>query len=205
MPRPAATEEERAATRQRIRRAAADLHREGGLEAVTVRAVAKKAGISTGLLYSYFANLSDLMRSIWMGPIAELGRRLASVENEVADPVERIERLLSTYVEFTQDHDDTHRGLLLWVRRPTSTTDRNDDPDELMLFASLRRAVEAGQAIDVVRSGDSHVLAQVLWSGVHGALGLPINIDTYDLDDGPTIATEMISTLIRSITIQETP
>ena len=203
MPRPAATDEERAATRRRIRRAAAELHRDGGLEAVTVRSVAKEAGISTGLLYSYFANLSDLMRSIWMGPIAELGRRLDAVEAEVDDPVERIERLLTTYVEFTQDHDDTHRGLLLWVR-PTSTTDRNDDPDELALFGSLRRAIESGQASGTVRGGDPHTLAQLLWSGVHGALGLPINIDTYDLTDGPAIAAEMIPALIPSITIQET-
>lgn len=205
MPRTPATEEERAEQRRRLRHAASELHREGGLEAVTVRAVAKRAGVSTGLLYSYFANLSDLMRSIWMGPIAELGRRLTEVEDTVTDPVERIERLLETYVQFSLDHEETHRGLLLWVRPPTSTTDRNDDPDELRLFASLRRAVEAGQAAGVVRAGDPHTLAQVLWSGVHGALGLPVNIDTYDLADGPTIAAEMISTLIRSITTLETP
>ena len=52
MPRTPATEEERAEQRRRLRHAASELHREGGPEAVTVRAVAKRAGVSTGLHYS---------------------------------------------------------------------------------------------------------------------------------------------------------
>ena len=167
---------------------------------MSVRAVAKRAGVSTGLLYSYFGNLSELMRSLWMAPIAELGRSLAEVEAHEADPVERIARLLETYVQFTLTNEETHRGLLLWVRPPNSTTDVNDDPDDLMLFASLRRAVEAGQAAGDIGDGDPRALAQLLWSGVHGALALPINTDTYDFIAGPDMAADMIPALIRSIT-----
>lgn len=205
MPRPAATDEQRAEQRQRIRRAASELHREGGLQAVTVRAVAKRAGVSTGLLYSYFSNLSDLMRSLWQAPISELGRSLAAIELAEPDPVERIRRLLLAYVDFTVSNEETHRSLLLFVRPPDSTTDLSNDPDELMLFASLRRAVEAGQSTGAICDGDPRLLAQLLWSGVHGALALPINIDTYHLIDGPEAATDMVATLIRSITTKETP
>lgn len=205
MPRPTATEQERAEQRKRIRRAASELHGEGGLAAVTVRAVAKRAGVSTGLLYSYYKNLSDLMRSLWMAPVAELGRSLASVEHAVTDPIERVERLLMTYVDFAVANDETHRGLLLFVRPPDSTPAATTDPVELMLFASLVRAVEEGQSAGMIRDGDPRVLAQLLWSGVHGALALPINIDTYDLASGPTVAAEMVTALIRSITTDDNP
>lgn len=170
---------------------------------MSVRAVAQRAGVSTGLLYSYYANLSDLMRSLWMAPMTELGSLLADVERTETQPVPRIRRLLETYVGFAVEHDETHRGLLLWVRPPSSTTDRSDDPDDLMLFSSLRRAIEAGQSTGDLRAGDPRVMAQLLWSGVHGALALPINIDTYDLIDGPQVADEMISTLIRSLTTKD--
>lgn len=69
-----------------------------------------------------------------------------------------------------------------------------------MLFGSLRRAVEAGRPTGAVRNGDSEFMAQMVWSGIHGALALPINIDTYARADGPTVATEMIATVTRSIT-----
>ncbi|MEM7094052.1 MAG: TetR/AcrR family transcriptional regulator [Actinomycetota bacterium] len=200
MARPVATEEERAEQRRRIRRAASELHREGGVRAVSVRAVAKRAGVSTGLLYSYFANLSDLLRSLWMVPITELGRSLIEVEQAEVDPVERVVRLLRTYVEFAVEHDETHRGLLLFVRPPDSTpSTSNNDPHDLALYATLVRAIEDGQANGAVRTGDAGHLAQLLWSGVHGALALPINIDTYELADGPAMADEMITTLVRSI------
>ncbi len=205
MPRPAATEEDRAEQRRRLRVAAAELHAEAGLHAVTVRAVSKRAGVSTGLLYSYFTDLSDLMRSLWMPRIVELGHALAMAEQAEADPVERIRRLLLTYVDFTVANVETHRGLLLFVRPPNSTPDRNDDPERLMLFASLRRALDEGQAAGAVRSGDTGRLAQLLWSGVHGALALPIHVEPFALTDGPSIATEMVDVLIRSITTKESP
>ena len=205
MPRPVATEEERAEQRQRIRRAASELHREGGLRAVTVRAVAKRAGVSTGLLYSYYANLSELMRSLWMVPIVELGRSLAAIDRAEVDPINRIEQLLTTYVEFTMANEETHRGLLLFVRPPDSQPASNDDPNGLMLFAALSRAVEEGQQAGTIRDGNAAELAQLLWSGVHGALALPINIDTYDLASGPQIAADMVAALIRSIRTEETP
>ena len=88
------------------------------MAAVSVRSVAKRAGVSTGLLYSYFGGLSELMRSLWMVPIAELGRSLAEVEATELEPVERIRRLLETYVAFALANEETHRGLLLWVRPP---------------------------------------------------------------------------------------
>ena len=94
---------------------------------------------------------------------------------------------------------------MLWVRPPNSTTDRNDDPDGLMLFASLHRAVVAGQDSGAIVAGDARALAQLLWSGVHGALALPVNIDTYDLIDGPTAAAQMIPALIRTVTTKDAP
>ena len=47
-------------------------------------------------------------------------------------------------------------------------------------------------------------MAQTLWSRVHGALARPINIDTDDLADGPSIAEEMIAALVRSISTEMT-
>ena len=67
------------------------------------------------------------------------------------------------------------------------------------MYGGLRRAIEAGQTAGVVRDGDSAAMAQLLWSGVHGVFVLPINTDTYVLTDGPTMATEMIDALLRSI------
>jgi AcrR family transcriptional regulator len=200
MPRPAATAAQRAEQRQRIRLAAAELYQQEGLPALSVRAIAKRAGVSTGLLYSYFANLSEFLRTLRLGPISELGHNLADIEAAEPDPIARIERLLQTYIDFATDHPDVHRGLLLFVRPPTSPPPDRGDPDHLLLHATLRRAIVEAQAAGEVRAGDPTVLAELLWSGVHGALALPVNVDTYALTDARELATEMVATLMTAIT-----
>ena len=87
MGRPAATDAQRDEQRNRIRRAAAELYQEGGTPALSVRAIARRAGVSTGLLYSYFTDLSELLRSLWLRPVAEFGREvdaLAAAEPDCA-------------------------------------------------------------------------------------------------------------------------
>ena len=167
---------------------------------MSVRAIAKRAEVSTGLLYSYYGNLSDLMRTLWMGPIIELGRSLAAIEADQADPVRRIDELLRAYVAFAGEHPDVHRGLLLFVRPPGSSVPDPADPDDLQLHASLRRAIEAGQAAGDIREGDATELAQLLWAGVHGALCLPVNVDSYALAPATDLAASMIPTLLTAIT-----
>ena len=60
MPRPALTEEQRRETRRQIRQAASDMYAENGLSDISARAIAKRAGVSVGTIYSHFANLTDL-------------------------------------------------------------------------------------------------------------------------------------------------
>ncbi len=197
--RPAATEPQRQEQRSRIRRAAAEIYQEGGTPALSVRAIARRAGVSTGLLYSYFDDLSDLLRSLWMRPVAEFGREVDGIAAAHADPIARIEALLRAYVAWAHDHPDVYRGVLLFVRPPTSRSPEPQPLDELSLHRALRTAIEQGQAQGVVSAGDPAELAQVLWSGVHGALALPVNIDGYAIAPSTELAPAMIAALVRSI------
>lgn len=51
-----------------------------------------------------------------------------------------------------------------------------------------------------VGDGGTPVMSQLLWSGASGVLTLPIDADTFDLADGPTLATELVSVLVRNVT-----
>lgn len=199
MGRPAATSSQREEQRNRIRRAASELHQEGGLPALSVRAIAKRAGVSTGLLYSYFADMSELLRSLWLRPVAEFGRDVDAIVAAEPDPLARVEALLTAYVEWAHTNPDVYRGVLLFVRPPTSPTPDRQPVDDLPLHRALRIAVEEGQATGHIRAGDPSELAQVLWSGVHGSLALAVNVDTYAIAPSADLAPAMIHALMRSI------
>lgn len=200
MGRPAATEEQRREQRNRIRHAAAEIYQEDGLGGLSVRSIARRAGISTGLLYSYFTDVSDLMRSIWLRPVAEFGNEVDAIVGATPDPLERIEALLNAYAAWAHQHPDVYRGVLLLVRPPTTTPIEQDELEQLPIHRALRDAVVEGQAARTIRVDDPEMLAQVLWAGIHGALALPVNLDRFQITPSLQLAPAMIVALIASLT-----
>lgn len=200
MARPRATPEQRSEERRLLRQAASELYGESGASAVTVRSVTKRAGVSSGALYNAFSGgLPELMRSLWVGPVIEAGKRLRELADAEADPVERIRAVLAGFVEFVVDHPDVHRNVLLYVRPSSRPVPEQRPADDLALFTLLRTAIEDGQRDGTVQTGDPARLTELLWAGVHGALGLAINSEIYELTPGEALARDMIDLLVRSI------
>ncbi len=200
MGRPSATPEQRKQQRNKIRAAAADIYQEEGLTGLSVRAVAKRAGVSTGLLYSYFTDVSDLLRSLWLRPVAEFGRRVVAIEETQPDPRKRIEALLTAYVAWAHEHPDVYRGVLLLVRPPGPEQLDVEPVASLPLCRALRDAIAEGQRQGSVAGGDPDLLAQTLWAGAHGAIALPVNLDRFDVAPSSQLGPLMIATLMASLT-----
>jgi len=78
----------KARTYQKVMEAAADLFgKPGGYEAATIRSIAKAAGMSTGALFSCFADKAALYRAVYgHAPITpEQGREMLAVLGGIAD------------------------------------------------------------------------------------------------------------------------
>ena len=205
MARPAASPEQRDRQRRRIRRAAAEVYAEKGLLGVTVRGVAVRAGVSTGTIYSYFANLQELMRSLWQEPVAAANHELEATAREHPDPIRRIRALLETYVAFAKRSPDVYRGALMLVR-PESLPRPSPQPlAELPFHRLLCEALREGQQAGAIRDGDVGAMAQVLWSGLHGAIALPISVDLYAFDPPDRLVAAMIETLLAAIETRQRP
>lgn len=177
MARPKATPEQRAQVRRSIKRAAAELYREEGLAGVSARSVAKKAGVSVGTIYSYFGDLAGLGRSLWEGRVAKQDEVFREVARQHDDPLARIEALLEAYLTFGIEQHELYRSVLLFVR-PKGEGKPEQQPVNAFAFPTLlKSAIEQGQTAGQIRSGDADNLTQLLWSGAHGAIALPINLD----------------------------
>ncbi len=206
MARPRATDDERRAQRDRIRAAAAAVHREHGLPGVTVRAVAAEAGVSPGLIYRHFENLHDLLRSLWAEPVAEVGAALEAMAAGIDDPVERIRALLHSYVRFAAERPEVFRGAVLWVRPHDAAAPDVQPADDLPFHRLLHDAVaEAAAAGRLAVDDESAELAQMLWAGVHGAVSLPIHVDIFDVAPAEHLATSIIEHLLAAIVATTAP
>lgn len=199
MARTAATPEQRAQIREQIRLAAAAVYDEKGVEGTSARAIAVKAGVSVGTLYSYYANLPELMRSLWAEPVAEEMVRLRAAVNDTTDPLGRLQVLLDGYANLAFDRPDILRGAFLFVGRATQETSLPPAPAAVEFEQMLCDAILAGQKTGLIKPGPANQMAHMLWAGVHGALALPINIESLDFGSPKQLVADMISTLMESI------
>ena len=193
MPRPALTADQRKATRRRIRQAASELFSSKGVSEISARAIAEKAGVSTGTLYSYFDNLTELLQSLWKEPLVRLLNELEEIVAKTPEPRRRLRKLLEAYARFAVNNHSVYRSAFLYIRPESHAKPEPMDLSRDRLFAVLRDAVADGQKAGDFRKGNAGRIAQTLWAGLHGAIALPTNIDRLTIDPPERLLRHMIA------------
>ena len=199
MPRPSITPEKRHETRERIRAAASRLVRQGNPESISIRAVAKEAGVSVGTIYKYFEDISDLGRSLWQEPVEELRQKMSDIAKKNDDPIDRVRALLQAYADFADTNHRVFRGAFLYVRPESRQKPDQTALEEEPFFQYLQAAIADGQKTGAFANGDNKMLAQLLWAALHGALALPNNIERIAFDSPKEIAGAMIDSILTAI------
>ena len=95
--------ENRELRRQQLVGAALSLAMSGGTSAVTISAVAKKAGLSRASVYEYFSSSADLITDLIVEEMDIYCNRLASAVNKSAQPYEQIELWIREALRYIAD------------------------------------------------------------------------------------------------------
>lgn len=154
-------------TRDAIVAAAADLLDEAGADAVTLRAVAQRVGVSHNAPYKHFADKEALLAAV---AAAELRRRADAAPKPGQDPLSELKRMARDYVRWATRHPARFKLTFgAWTR---------EDPD-LGAAAHAARdrfvaAVAAAQAAGALPAGDPDRVAALLLALGHGAADLAL-------------------------------
>ncbi|MFI6740782.1 TetR/AcrR family transcriptional regulator [Nonomuraea sp. NPDC050451] len=158
---------EGALLREEILRAAEDLLDESGSEdALTLRAVALRAGVSTPSVYLHFADKEALVEAVCLRVWGEFGRMFS--ENLGGDPFLALGRCGRAYARFALEHPVQYRVLMM-----RATTGPGVPPAAAECFRHMVGAVSACVETRVLE-GDPEELALGMWSAVHGCVSLLI-------------------------------
>ena len=148
--------------RAALLRAADDLLQEVGAEGVTLRAVARKAGVSHAAPYRHFPSKEDLLAEIARVGFDRLRERLAAVRGE-----DSVRAAGAEYVRFAVEHParfDLMFGPYI--------TDYQRHPElgrsAAAAFAELVEIIAAEQLEGRVAAGPAEAHATFAWSAVHG-------------------------------------
>ncbi len=102
--------------------AALALFIEGGLDAVTMRAVATQVGVSAMTPYRYFEDKSQLLRGIWHHVVQAAALAMRDASAGVADARDRIRAQVNAFIDYWEAHPQHYRLVYM-----TEQTTRRDE------------------------------------------------------------------------------
>lgn len=160
--------------------AAIPLLRKGGPEALSMRALARAAGVTPMAPYRHFADRAALVAAVadegFKRLYAELRAAAASPEQTLRKPQQTarggLQAIALAYVRFALANPDEYRvmfGSELATDPAIAPASRND------VFAFLREGIAMLQRQKLVRAGDPHAMALTAWALVHGLVMLALD------------------------------
>lgn len=161
--------------RSALVRAGVELAREGGLNALTLRAATRRAGVSAGAAYRHFANHEDLTFAVGGVALSEMARAIERRQAEVseADDLATAMAMLRAvgfgYIDYALDAPGNFEVAMFGLFTMSHTAiesargDKGLTPYELLVDA-VARLVD----LDVLKAEQSFTVAITCWSTVHG-------------------------------------
>jgi len=171
-------------TRERLLQAARDVVARDGLEGLTLRAIARHAGVSHGAPLRHFPSLAALLAAVAADGFVRLVASITTALEDAEDraraergsglhPTERIAVAGQAYVDFAV----AEPGIYAVMFRPERID--LDDPayqrQGARSFMQLVDLVRDAQATGWRPADPPDVLAAVLWSHVHGLADLRLH------------------------------
>jgi AcrR family transcriptional regulator len=179
MPPKIKTETERLQLRTLIIDAARDLFVTRGVEAVTMREIAKRIGYSATSIYLHFADREAVLRAICDTDFLALATALKDIML-ITDPVERMKALGKGYAEFALSYPNHYRLMFMSARMPhdvdLSSLEKNSPEQDayFQLKSVVTDVYLAGRFKADLQNVD--LIAQTIWAGMHGVCSLEINM-----------------------------
>lgn len=167
-------EREREEVRTRILDAARELFASEGVDSVTMRRIADRIEYSPTAIYFHFRDKEALLAELCDSDFRAFAHGFTLIA-QIPDPVERLRAAGRAYVEFGLTNPSHYRLMFMTPKTTAANTIVKGNPEEdayAFLKGIVAELVAAGRLRDELTDVD--LVAQVIWSGIHGVVSLEI-------------------------------
>jgi AcrR family transcriptional regulator len=183
--------------RQALVDAAIELLREGGVDALTLRAAARRAGVSQAAPYRHFTDHADLLAAVATDGFARLQTTMIESARKGSSPREGLRGLARAYVRFAVTHPAEYR---IMFGSDTAGVGRFPqlDSQSRAVYQTLIDGIVALQQLRLVKAGDPIAIALTAWSTMHGLVMLALD---GRVQLGPAAAGKSLAALDNQVTV----
>lgn len=144
-------------------------------DAVSIRAVADRVGVTPPSIYRHFEDKATLMFSVCDRQFHRLDEELRRQIEVGDDPVEAVRACGRAYARFGMEHPEAYRIMFMGHSDLTPEQYHDEVLADHGAFAGLVQAIETAEAAGRLRPEvDVLTAALMMWSSVHGMVSLRI-------------------------------
>lgn len=169
------------------------LEQTGSEEAVTLRAIARRVGISAPSIYAHFDGREAIVNTIVDDAFRDLTAAIDEAVAAAADPLGRLRAGGAAYVSFAAARPNRYR--LLFERRHLVSEHGAARPARTDAFARLTGALQDCIDADVSASDDPHRDATAIWVALHGYATLHALVPGFRWPDQGALLERMVDGL----------
>lgn len=145
---------------------------------LSLRAVAKEAGVAAPSIYSHFDDREDMLTGVVEALFAELSQRLLEAQELLHEPADRLRSMCLAYCTYAFDRPMHYRALFArcWQPSPDVAPEAFPGWDA---FAVLQDAVQ--ECIDARRRKgvDAFESSVRIWAALHGMASLRVTMPRF--------------------------
>jgi AcrR family transcriptional regulator len=181
--------------REALLESALGLIKEAGLESLTLREVARRAGVSPGAPYHHFKDKSELVQALAQRSLETLDHISREAIQNKATPTEKLHALGVAYIMYAVEHPAEFR---IMFRPELSLLPVVPDPATAPVFGVLIEVIREFPTIKEAQQLTVTIEAAITaWSLVHGLAVLlldgPLQRIVTDKRDIETLAKEVVA------------
>jgi AcrR family transcriptional regulator len=177
-------ERQRAELREQILAAARRIVFDEGFEALTMRKIAEAIEYSPATIYLHFESREAIGRQLWTEAFAHLMAYFTPLA-AIADPGERLRAIGRAYARFGLENAEEYKLIFMTdekymealfgdrARRERCGREESEDPGQGP-FDFVVETVRDGIRSGAIADQDPVLLAEALWSSIHGVVSLEL-------------------------------
>ena len=169
----------------------------GDPEDISIRAVAKAAGVTPTAAYRHFDDRDSLIVAACDANFVRFAAYLAEWFQDEADPFERLRLAGRGYLSFATE--DPGRYRVLFSNPVTQSLSRDDWPDTMAGDTAFGQLVDLVQAaLDAgapTRTDDATYLSYQVWTWIHGIVDLRITHTMMEFPDAERMFDDVMVSL----------
>lgn len=143
----------------------------GSMDAVSMRAIASRVGVTPPSIYLHFADKDALFFACCNRRFSEFGAVIVAALDDADGPIEQLAALGRAYIAYGLGHPEHYRVLFGQRMEIPEGVDITQLPG-MNALGLLVAVIDRGMREGVLRQGDPTYAAIALWSTVHGYVQL---------------------------------